>query len=341
MENEDSPPPEEDNSERRRSNRPLFIGIAAAVALALLGLWYASRPSPAPLQGVVEAEEVSVATKAFARIVSLAVDEGDMVEKGQVLGQLSSPGRDLLVNQGEAALETADALDAIANKGPRPEDIASLREISVAADASANLAAVTAKRMNRLYDQGVISAQRRDEALAARTASAANGAAARAQYQRALAGRREETRAITAAQEKAASDRLDAAREAAGEEQLVAPMSGEIARRLAAPGEVVGPAVPVFRIVDSAHPYVTLRVGESRLNGVVKGRTLSGRIPALGNRALDFRVSSISAEASFTSEQATRQGDDFDARSFTLRLEPAGGSQHLLPGMSVLFDWPQ
>ncbi|RIV81596.1 HlyD family efflux transporter periplasmic adaptor subunit [Aurantiacibacter xanthus] len=326
---------------RSPSHRLALTGLALAVGLAAAGLWYASRPAPAPLQGVVEAEEASVATKAFARVVSLAADEGDEVRQGQILGELSSPALDLLVNQSEAGLTTADALNALADNGARPEDIASLREVSVAADAAAGLATVTAQRMERLYAQGVISAQRRDEATAGRTAAVANAAAARAQYQRALAGRREETRTITAAQDKAAAERLEAAREAEAEKQLIAPMSGTVERRLAAPGEVVGPGVPIFRIIDTAHPYVTLRVGESRLQGLRKGARLAGRVPALGERELEFVVTSISASADYTSEQATRQGGDYDARSFALKLAPVQNDGGLLPGMSVLFDWPQ
>ena len=147
-------------SETRRSNRILLIGLAVATMLVLLGLWYASRPAPVPLQGLITAEEVSVATKAFARVVSLAVEEGDQVRKGEILGELSSPARDLLVNQGEASLITADALNEMTQQGARLEDIAALRQVSLATAAAANLGAVTARRMNRLYDQGVVSAQK-------------------------------------------------------------------------------------------------------------------------------------------------------------------------------------
>jgi HlyD family secretion protein len=324
-----------------RTSRFLWIGLGVAAILAALGLWYASRPVPVPLQGTVEAEEVSVATKSFARVVSLSAEEGDMVREGEILGELSSPAREMLVNQGEAAVETASALDAIVNQGARPEDIASLRSISESTRAAANLAAVTARRMNNLFAQGVISAQRRDEANAARIASAANAEAAQSQYQRALAGRRQESKAITAAQERAAENRLQTARAAAREEQLIAPISGEISRRLAAPGEIVGPAIPVFQIVDIAHPYVILRVNETQYAGVKKGKILRGTVPALGNRALPFRLTHIAAQAGFTSEQATRQSSGFDARSFEIRLEPVDRASGLRPGMSVLFEWPQ
>ncbi len=334
-------PAEEAASGDPRASRFLWIGLGVAAILAALGLWYASRPVAVPLQGTVEAEEVSVATKAFARVVSLAAAEGDMVREGEVLGELSSPARELLVNQGEAALETASALDAIINQGARPEDIASLRSIAESTRAAANLAAVTARRMNNLFAQGVISAQRRDEANAARIASAANADAAQAQYQRALAGRRQESKEIAAAQERAAENRLQTARAAAREEQLIAPITGEISRRLAAPGEIVGPAIPIYQIVDIAHPYVVLRVNETQYAGVKKGKILRGTVPALGDAELSFRLTNISAQAGFTSEQATRQSSGFDARSFEIRLEPVDPGSDLRPGMSVLFEWPQ
>ncbi|WP_417611137.1 HlyD family secretion protein [Parasphingorhabdus sp.] len=336
----DAPTDQTDTGDRR-TGRFLWIGLGVAAILAALGLWYASQPVSVPLQGTVEAEEVSVATKAFARVVSLSAAEGDMVRKGEILGELSSPARDLLVSQGEAAVETTSALDAIINQGARPEDIASLRSIAESTRAAANLAAVTARRMNNLFEQGVISAQRRDEANAARVASAANADAAQAQYQRALAGRRQESKAIAAAQERAAKNRLQTARAAAREEQLIAPITGEISRRLAAPGEVVGPAIPIFQIVDIAHPYVLLRINETQYAGVKKGEILSGTVPALGDKLLSFRLTNIGAEAGFTSERATRQSSGFDARSFEIRLEPVDRAHGLRPGMSVLFEWPQ
>ena len=327
--------------EKERSLLPVWIGAAVLMIAALLGLWYASRPAPIPLQGTVEADEVNVATKAFARVETLNVHEGDRVQAGQVLATLSSPALDLGVNQAEASLDTARALDAIASAGSRAEDVASLRGIAASSRAAADLAAVTARRMQRLHAEGVVSTQRRDEANAARVASAQNAAAADAQYRKALAGRREETRDIADTRAQAAQRRLDSVREMEREKVLVAPIAGEVARRLAQPGEVVAPAIPVLQLLDVAHPHVSLRVPETRYDGMAVGRTLTGSVPALSNRSLRFKVSAISADAGFTSERATRQSAGFDARSFRVTLEPVEAADALRPGMSVLFDWPQ
>ena len=327
--------------QKERPLLPVWIGAAVLMIAALLGLWYASRPAPIPLQGTVEADEVNVATKAFARVETLNVREGDLVQAGQVLATLSSPALDLGVNQAEASLDTARALDAIASAGSRAEDVASLRGIAASSRAAADLAAVTARRMQRLHAEGVVSTQRRDEANAARVASAQNAAAADAQYRKALAGRREETRDIADTRAEAAQRRLDSVREMEREKVLVAPIAGEVARRLVQPGEVVAPAIPVLQLLDVAHPHVNLRVPETRYDGMAIGRTLTGSVPALSNRSLRFKVSAISADAGFTSERATRQSAGFDARSFRVTLEPVEAADALRPGMSVLFDWPQ
>lgn len=325
---------------QRRANWLLFALPVLAV-LALVGIWYSSRPAPVSLQGTVEATEVNVATKILARVEAVAVAEGAQVGAGQQLATLSSPGIDALVSQSEANLDSARALDAIANQGARPEDIASLQGIAASTRAAANLASVTAVRMNRLYAQGVISAQRRDEAVAANAAARANAAAADAQYRKAVAGTRGETRAVSDAQAVAAEARNRAARRIAADTTVTSPIAGEVGRRLVEPGEVVAPGVPLFQIVDVAHPRVTLRISEKDYAGMAQGRVLTGTVPALGNRAVRLRVTAISAQAGFTSEKATRQSAGFDARSFEIRLEPTERVVGLRPGMSVLFDWPQ
>lgn len=326
---------------RTRPVWPFVLGGLIALAVVVAGLWYSTRPEPVPLQGTVEATEVNVATKAFARVERLNADEGDTVRAGEKLADLSSPGIDAAIAQAESSLDTARALDAIVNNGARPEDVASLRSIAASSRAAANLASVTARRMNRLYAEGVVSAQRRDEANAAATASAANAAAAQSQYQKAIAGRRPESKEIASAQTQAAQDRLDAARQIGAEKMLVSPIAGEIARRNAEQGEVLAPGVPAFQIVDIEHPFVTVRVAEDRLNGLRKGQVLVGKIPALGDRQIQFRVRTISAQASYASERATRQSAGFDARSFEVRLDPVRNGAGLRSGMSVLFDWPQ
>lgn len=152
----------------RRVRVLLYVGLIVVVAIVGIGLWLASRPEPEQIQGMVEADSVNVATKALARVDRLLVDEGARVKAGQVLATLSSPELGNAERQAQGALDTARALDAVAQAGARSEDVGSLRAIWQSAQAAADLGATSSRRADTLYAEGVIAAQRRDEAHAAR-----------------------------------------------------------------------------------------------------------------------------------------------------------------------------
>jgi HlyD family secretion protein len=335
--------PQEDEANQEPSPlraRLLWGGLGLVTVLVVLGLWLASKPAAPPLQGEVEAEEVNVATKALSRVERLLVNEGDHVKQGQVLAILSAPEVNSGVQQANAALETARALQQIADQGAREEDVASLRANWEAAKATADLARVTSARTQRLYEQGVVAAQRRDEARAAQVASARIAEAARMQYVKIAVGTRKENREIAEAQVRSAEALLSAADALEKETELVSPIDGEVSRRLVEPGEIVSPILPAIQVVAINKPWVSVNIHESDFEGMRQGRVLSGSVPALGGK-YDFRVTLISPQGSFATFRATRESRGYDVRAFEVKLEPVKRINGLRPGMSVLFDWPQ
>ncbi len=324
----------------RRKRLILYAGLAIVAVLLAIGLWLASRPANPPLQGEVDADTVNVATKALARIETIGVQEGDRVRAGAVLATLSSPEISNGQEQAQAALDGARAAQALAEEGARAEDIASLKATWLAAQASADLARVSSARADRLYAQGVIAAQRRDEANAARDSTARVAQAAKAQYLKARAGPRPAAKAVAAAQVRAAAAGAATAEALQRETRLVSPIAGEVSRRLVEPGELVSPVLPAIQVTDIDHPYVVVTVPESQFQGMKKGRVLDGRVPALG-RVVRFRVGHIAAQGEFATFRADRQSRGYDVRAFEVKLRPEKRTADLRPGMSVLFDWPQ
>lgn len=330
-----------DSPRSKRNLRPLFYaGLILVAILLAIGLWLASRPAPEQLQGMVDADEVNVATKALARVDRLFVDEGAHVRAGQVLAQLSSPEIAGGQAQAKGALQSAQAVQSETEQGARAEDVASVKAVWLAAQSVANLAQVTSRRAETLYAEGVIAAQRRDEAVAARDSSARQAEAARQQYLKALAGARPQNKAVAAAQVDIARAALQTATALGGETRLVSPIAGEVSRKLVQPGEVVSPIVPAYQVIDVAHPWVSMTVREDQYPGIAMGKVLSGKVPALGTTA-SFRIYSIAPRGDFATWRATRQSSGYDVRSFEVRLRPVGTLANLRPGMSVLFDWPQ
>ncbi len=330
---------EETSGQAQRSKRPVvIIAFAAVIILIVVGLWLASRPAPEQLQGMVDADEVNVATKALARVDRLIAQEGQRVAKGTLLATLSSPEIAGGQAQAQGALDAARAVASETNEGARSEDIASVRSTWQAAQAAADLAAVTSRRTANLYAQGVVAAQRRDEAAAARDSSARNAEAARQQYLKALAGARPQNKAAANAQVRIAEAAVRTATALGQETRLLSPIDGEIARKLVQPGEVVSPVIPAYQVIDIDHPWVALNLREDRYHGLTVGSVLHGHIPAL-QRDADFKVYLIAPRGDFATWRATREASGYDVRTFEVRLHPLSPIPKLRPGMSVLFDW--
>lgn len=337
------PVPDPSPEASRRSPRMrwlLYAGLLVVALLLALGLWLASRPANPPLQGQVEADSVNVATKALARIEAIRVEEGDRVKPGDVLATLDSPEIANGQQQADAALDSARAAQALTDEGARAEDVATLRATWLAAQAQADLAATSSRRADRLYAEGVIAAQRRDEAHAARDTAGRNAQAAKAQYEKSLAGARPQSKEIAAAQVRIAAANAATAGALRKETQLVAPIGGEVSRRLVKAGEIVSPVLPAIQIIDVDHPYVLVNVPESQFKGMTRDRVLVGRVPAL-DRTIRFRVQHIAPQGEFATFRADRQSRGYDVRAFEIKLRPAERAPDLRPGMSVLIDWPQ
>jgi HlyD family secretion protein len=65
---------------------------------------------------------------------------------------------------------------------------------------------------------------------------------------------------------------------------------------------------------------------------------ISGTVPALGDKRVDFRVYFVNPAGDYATWRATRQSSGYDIKSFEVRARPVAATPDLRPGMSVLFD---
>lgn len=315
------------------------LGVALLLVFIVVGLVLAARPPADQVQGMVEAETFTVATKAPSRVEQLLASEGQQVAAGEVLAVLSSPEIEAKDAQARALLQSAQAVQSMSREGARPEDVRSVESVWRSTQAAARLADQTARRAETLFAEGVISAQRRDEAVAARAATASQAEAARQQYLKAAAGLRPQERTVADAQVSGAQAAVAETDSLKAETRLVAPHAGEVSQRFSNVGELVLIGVPVFTIVDTADPWITFTVREDQFHDLKIGATLTGDVPALGLKNVAFRVTAISPQGEFATWRSTRQSGGYDVRSFEAKAKPVQPIPALRPGMSVLFDW--
>ena len=157
-----------------------LVVIIAAVAVAGMLLLGHDDES---IQGQMEASEYRVSSKVPGRILHFYVKEGDHVRAGDTLVVLEAPDVAAKLSQAEAAGQAAQAIKEKADRGTRAEQLQGAYEMWQKAKAGLDIAEKSYRRVDRLFEEGVMSAQKRDEAYANYQAMKATERAARAQYE--------------------------------------------------------------------------------------------------------------------------------------------------------------
>ena len=325
----------------KRSN---IIGIIAAAVVIIVSVvlisWYLRRSTPTLIQGTVECTTYKASSKVPGRIDDMKVEQGDRVEKGQLLYTLSTPELEAKLRQAEAVKSAAAALDQAAIAGARIQQIEAAMNMWEKAQAGLELARKTYERVKNLYEQGVVPEQKMDEASANYKAMEATALAAKAQYNLAMDGARKEDKEAAAARVRQAEGAVSEVESYISDAMVYSPVTGEVSPIIAEQGELVGSGYPVVAILDMSDMWVTFNIKETLLPAIRVGTRMSGYVPALGYD-VEFEVTYIAVQADFATWSATRTQGGFDIRAFAIKAKAVTEAANMRPGMSVLVDWDQ
>lgn len=314
---------------------PLALLIAAG--LGICALWQAGRgPEQAPIQGMMEAQETDIAPKLTGRIAELAVQEGQTIAKGALLLRIDSPEVAAKLAQASSAEAAASAVALKARNGARPQEIRMAQANYERAQAGADLAKASHARVESLFKDGLVAAQKRDEAATNWRASERLAEAAKAQWELALAGARSEDQAAATAQARQVAGLVQEVEAARAETELKSPVAGEVAKLLAKVGELSQAGVPVATIVDLADQWAVFNVREDQLARFALGQEFEARLPALQDRKVRFKVTASKALPDFATWRATRGNQGYDLKTFEVKARPLSPIKDARPGMSVL-----
>lgn len=323
----------------KKGNLLAGIGIGALLIFLIYSTWIISRPKPIEVQGEVEATQVKVASKLIGRIDSMAVHKGDWVKKGQLLFTLKSPEIEAKFQQANAALQGAEAQNSKAIFGADIEDIQSAYNSYLKAKAAYELAQKTFDRVNNLYNEGVMPAQKRDEAETNYKAALETANAAKSQWEKAKKGTRIEDRNAAKAMVARAEGAINEVESFRTETCIYAPIDGEVADIIAESGELVAAGYPVVTLAKLDDCWITFNLREDLLASIKMGSEFVAISPALGNKEIKLKVSYIHALGSFATWNATKTAGDFDMKTFEVHAVPVEKTEGLRPGMSALVDW--
>ncbi|WP_294594301.1 efflux RND transporter periplasmic adaptor subunit [uncultured Rikenella sp.] len=314
-----------------------LIIIATITVVAFIG-WFVLKPAPYIMQGTVEATSYKVSSKVPGRVDSLTVKRGDAVRKGQFLYGISSPEVFAKLTQAEAAKDAATALQDKVDAGARKQQIQQAYEMWQKALAGLDLAQKTYDRVKNLYDQGVVPAQKLDEAEANLRAMKTTATAAEAGYSMAKEGAQWEEKAAAKALVAQAGGAVSEVESFVTETRQFAPVDGEVSSVISENGELVGTGYPVVTVVDLKDSWAVFNIKETLLPKIKLGTKFDAYFPAL-DKTYEMKVTYIAAEASYATWAATRTSGEFDVKTFEIHARPITPIANLRPGMSVTVDY--
>lgn len=328
-----------DNKKKYSVNNMMlaFIAVLVAVGLVALAGFFLLTPPDEVIMGQAEATTIRISGKVPGRIASYRFNEGDQVKAGDTLVFLSTPEVQAKLMQVEAVKAAAEAQHAKAMKGARDQEVTAAYEMWQKAQAGLTIAKKSYDRVRNLYEKGVMSAQKKDEAEANYNAMVATEKAARSQYEMAKEGARKEDKAAAAALVNQASGALAEVESYVEESALVAPIDGEISERFPEVGELVGTGAPIMNIADLTDMWVSFSIREDLLSQVKVGNEVKAFVPALDNQEITLKVYYVKDMGTYAAWKATKTTGQYDAKTFEVRARPVQPVEGLRPGMSVIW----
>lgn len=309
---------------------------ASLVAWLCYTFWYAYQPQPVQLQGQIEAQQYNISSKVAGRIDSVLVRKGDSVTKGQLVFTILSPEIDAKLAQAMASKDAAEAMAEEAHTGARKQQIEAARDQWQQAKAAEDLLEKTFRRIDTLYQDGVVPEQRRDEVYTQLQAARYASNAAYQMYNLTKEGTRDETIKAAEGKVRAAAGAVAEVKVYEEDTRVESWHEGEVTQILLQSGELAPQGFPVVTIMDMKDAWAVFHVREDRLAEFEKGHEFAVRIPAIGNDTYNFRVDHVAVMGDFATWRATDGGTGFDMRSFEVEARPVQPIRGLRAGMSVL-----
>ena len=321
----------------KKTNISLIVVLLLLISIIVFLGYRWGRQAKVTVQGFVECRTLRLSSKIAGRIEKVFVEEGDSVKQGDTLYVISTPELDAKLSQVEAMLSGAKAIDDKAKAGTRRPIIHSAHDMWQKAKVGVKIARQTYSRVQRLYEEGVISAQKRDEAYASLEAAKATEKAAKSQYLLAVEGASKEDKAAAEAQVQQAQSVVEEVERYLADRVVCAPTDGVVATVVASESEIVGSGYPVVTITENDTAKAVFNIPETLLPQVECANHFEAEVPALGKR-VGFEVVHISVEADFATQSATSARGDFDIRTFEVWMRPLSDDVPLRGGMSVVIE---
>lgn len=336
----------------------VFIILALLTIGSLIYYFVTVRPTgDMQLIGTVDANEVVVSSRIAGRIQKLTVKEGDTVKAGQVIAIIESDDLEAALKAAEASATSArwklnGSVDTERQNSGETQSatVSAEAQVKVAeaslAQAKANLEHQQAdtSRTVALAQQGIMSAQARDEQVTALQAdqaavNAAGDSLASAQATLRQARAHELLAAVSASTVDSTRADLANAKALADEarveksySEVLAPVDGRVNVWAAREGEVVQMGTAIVTIMDLTQTWVYAPLPETQADTVQLGDSLRVVMPS--GTTVYGKIINKAAEADFATQRDV-SARKRDIKTIEIKLLIDNPGEKFVPGMTA------
>lgn len=288
--------------------------------------------------GYVEADYVYVAAASPGVIETIAVKEGQIVDRGELLFVLQKDQQLALLRAAEARIAVAVANAQNLSTGSRAEEVQVIRASLGKAEADLRLAETTLARSEKLAERGLTAEAKVEQDRAMLASAKAQVAQLQAQLAVAELPARDPLQLAAEASLLAAQADADKARSDLADRTVTAPVAGRVERLYYRPGEMAAAGVPVMALLPDDALKVKFYIAESDRPSFELGDVVGVSCDGCGD-GLTAKLSYFASDPQFT-PPIIYSRDERMRLSFLAEavLDEAGG---LRPGQPVTIRRPE
>ena len=278
----------------RRTRMAMVLSVVLVVLVAYAIYWMVFlRHTVSTDDAYVDARIVSVSSRLPGRVGEVPVNEGDKVEKGQTLVQLSKGQMLIRMAQSRAEVDSAQArLDELL-AGTREEELRIARTDIRMKQVELNRRRDLLKRMVGLARIKAVTEQELQQQRANVELGRVELAMSNDKIKLLQAGARAEAIAQARAQLALAEGKLADVEADLTDLTVVSPIDGVVARRMVDAGEFVEDGQGLMQVVETGRTWVVANLEEVEIEGVRAGQPVNVEVDAYSGVKVRGKVHSI------------------------------------------------
>ncbi|AHM73054.1 secretion protein HlyD [Yersinia hibernica] len=326
------------------NRKKIIVAVVIVALLAAIGYGWnyyrQQQDATLTLYGNVDIRTVNLGFRVGGRLASLAVDEGDKIQPGEILGKLDDGPYLNALKQAQANVQSAQAQLALLKAGYRDEEIAQVRSEVSQREAAFSYADSFLKRQQGLWANKATSANELENARTARNQAQANLQASKDKLAQYLSGNRPQEIAQAEANLAQSEAELAQAQLNLQDTTLLSPSGGTVLTRAVEPGTILSASNTVFTLSLTDPVWVRAYVSERHLSQAIPGAAVEIFTDGRPNKPYHGKIGFVSPTAEFTPKSVETP----DLRTdlvYRLRIIITDADESLRQGMPVTVRFVQ